>query len=274
MVDQTLLDDVKNLLEHGFDDDRILKQILRACQRDEVISNYERNYVTRLVETHLKKKPSFSVDDSNDSSSYSTSSPQQHPSTSIPSSPTTTTTTPPTPNTVPPLTSKSLQIQPLPKPSSKSFFNSKKGKILLGIGIVITLIIIITAAAFLYLANSITNDGVGTIDVTGPGGVTPIGSPPTALAGTLVQTDASLYMHKDLISISGAFNSNPGTAVYLSIEDPTGAVVWDEQLFLKSNKEFSTITIAGGIGWDDSGSYTLIAETDTDVVTTIFSFTR
>lgn len=52
-----LIDDVKALLDKDFEDDRILKQILRACQNDEVISNYERNYVKKLVEKHLRKKP-------------------------------------------------------------------------------------------------------------------------------------------------------------------------------------------------------------------------
>ena len=40
-----------------FGDDRILKQIARACKNNEVISNYERNYVQKLAEQHLGKKP-------------------------------------------------------------------------------------------------------------------------------------------------------------------------------------------------------------------------
>ena len=43
-----LLDDVKALLDEDFGDDRILKQICRACENNEVISNYERNYVTKI----------------------------------------------------------------------------------------------------------------------------------------------------------------------------------------------------------------------------------
>ncbi len=52
-----LLDDVKALLDKDFGDDRILKQICRACENDEVISNYERNYVEKLAEKHLGRKP-------------------------------------------------------------------------------------------------------------------------------------------------------------------------------------------------------------------------
>ena len=55
----SLIDDVKALLNKDFGDDRILKQICRACERDEVISNYERNYVRKLAEKHLGKKPEF-----------------------------------------------------------------------------------------------------------------------------------------------------------------------------------------------------------------------
>ena len=52
-----LLDDVNSLLDGDFGDDRILKQISRACKNNEVISNYERNYVQKLAEQHLGKKP-------------------------------------------------------------------------------------------------------------------------------------------------------------------------------------------------------------------------
>jgi hypothetical protein len=52
----SLLDDVTSLLEGDFGDDRILKQIARACKNNEVISNYERNYVQKLTEQYLGKK--------------------------------------------------------------------------------------------------------------------------------------------------------------------------------------------------------------------------
>ncbi|RMW33115.1 MAG: hypothetical protein EA437_07270, partial [Candidatus Nitrosomarinus sp.] len=55
-----LLDDVNSLLDGDFGDDRILKQIARACKNNEVISNYERNYVQKLAEQHLGRKPQTS----------------------------------------------------------------------------------------------------------------------------------------------------------------------------------------------------------------------
>jgi hypothetical protein len=56
-MSDSLIDDVKALLDTDFGDDRILKQIFRACQNNEVISNYERNYVLELAEKHLGKIP-------------------------------------------------------------------------------------------------------------------------------------------------------------------------------------------------------------------------
>ena len=56
-MDDSLFDDVTSLLDGDFGDDRILKQISRACKNNEVISNYERNYVQKLAEQYLGKKP-------------------------------------------------------------------------------------------------------------------------------------------------------------------------------------------------------------------------
>ncbi len=52
-----MIDDVKELLDRKKGDERILKQIHRACENDEVISNYERNYVRKLAEEHLGRGP-------------------------------------------------------------------------------------------------------------------------------------------------------------------------------------------------------------------------
>ena len=52
-----LIDDVKTLLDKEKGDKRILKQICRACENNEVISNYERNYVRKLVEKYLGRVP-------------------------------------------------------------------------------------------------------------------------------------------------------------------------------------------------------------------------
>ena len=56
MVDQ-IIDDVKALLDKDYGEKRILEQILRAAENNEVISNYERNYVRKLAEKYLDQKP-------------------------------------------------------------------------------------------------------------------------------------------------------------------------------------------------------------------------
>ena len=52
-----LIDDVQALLDKEKGDERILKQIFRACENNEVISNYERNYVRNLAEKYLGRAP-------------------------------------------------------------------------------------------------------------------------------------------------------------------------------------------------------------------------
>ena len=235
MTDSSLLDDVKALLDHGFEDDRILKQIYRACQRDEVISNYERNYVRKLTELHLRKRPQFDL-----------------PSESANSAP------PPVPDVVLPQTRNTLQIQPLQTTSSSSsFFSSKKRKRVLGLSIIIILGISIAAAT-------------ATLTITEPGTIDPVVPP---ISDTLsVQTDLPSYAHKDLISISGT--SNTDGFVNLIVENSNYETVWQEQLSLKNNRGFSTLIIAGGSGWENSGIYTLTVENDTGSTFVTFSFTR
>ena len=52
-----MIDDVEALLGGDFGDDRILRQIRRACRNGEVVSNYERSYVRDLAEKHLRARP-------------------------------------------------------------------------------------------------------------------------------------------------------------------------------------------------------------------------
>ncbi|MCH8975045.1 MAG: hypothetical protein IH791_00505, partial [Thaumarchaeota archaeon] len=49
-----ILDDVKKLLDAEAGDKSVLEQIKRAAENNEVISNYERNYVAKLIDEHFK----------------------------------------------------------------------------------------------------------------------------------------------------------------------------------------------------------------------------
>ena len=117
-----LLDNVNSLLDGDFGDDRILKQIARACKNNEPISNYERNYVQKLAEQYLGKKPEITNVTIPDDSMDDDSMPEIE-------------------------TSISSQIF-ASQPSSSSNFNLKNSKLLLGFGGA-ALIIIIAAAILL-----------------------------------------------------------------------------------------------------------------------------
>lgn len=53
----TILDDVKDLLLKEKGDQKVLERIKRAAENDEVISVYERDYVKKLIEQHIRPKP-------------------------------------------------------------------------------------------------------------------------------------------------------------------------------------------------------------------------
>ena len=220
-----LLDDVNSLLDGDFGDDRILKQIARACKNNEVISNYERNYVQKLAEQHLGKKPITTI-------KKSTTVTTEIPKIDIP-------------KPEPTISTTSSQFTQNPK-------NSKNSKLFLGFGGV-ALIAIIAAALLLSNIDSSTSNSVTEIKVQ-----------------LSIQTDLSSYAYKDLISINGmSENSN---VVNLSIKNQDDKLVWAEQVSVKNSGIYSTLAIAGGVGWENSGTYTLEADNGSEIKSTNFSF--
>ena len=232
----SLLDDVTSLLNGDFGDDRILKQIARACKNNEVISNYERNYVQKLAEQYLGKKPVIA--------------------------PSTLTKTTPSlkPDVIMPKIEPSIQSQTLQSPSLQSNSNSnsksnlKNSRLLLGFG-GIAIVIIIAVAIF----SSINIDPVSSNPV------------PEIKLQLSVQTDLTSYNLKDIISINGvSYNSK---IVNLSIKNSDNKLVWAEQISVKDNGLYSTLAIAGGTGWDVSGTYTLNVDNGSEIKSINFSFT-
>ena len=229
----SLLYDVKALLDKDFGDDRILKQIFRACENNEVISNYERNYVRKLAEKYLGKRPEIVqtqipviekpiVPDVNLSEIPSVLKPQI-------------------------LQSTSPQI---------SYSKSKNLKIMLGVSSIALVIIIAAVVSFANISD---------ISKT-------IETPTTSNSITLsIQTDLSSYNKKDLISISGI--SDTSGTVNLSIENQSNELVWAEQVSIKNNGRYSTLAIAGGPGWETSGTYTIKVDNGVDTKSNKFSFT-
>jgi len=212
----SLLDDVTSLLEGDFGDDRILKQIARACKNNEAISNYERNYVQKLAEQYLGKKAEI-------------------------------------PSSIEPEIESSIQNQTLQSQVSRSP-GLKNPKLILGFGGVALVIIIVAAIAFSSNSDSFTSDPKSEIQLT-----------------LTIQTDLSSYSHKDIISISGTCTNSE--IVNLSIKNEKNNLVWAEQLSIKNNGMYSTLAIAAGSGWENSGTYTVTVDSGSEIKLIKFSFT-
>ena len=222
-----LLDDVNSLLDGDFGDDRILKQIARACKNNEVISNYERNYVQKLAEQYLGKKPE--------------NVPIEKPETPL------------ILDVVIPKIEPSTSSQILESQTSRNS-NSKKLKLFLGFaGIGLVAII---AAVLLVSSNtdSISSDSLPPIKIE-----------------LSVQSDLSSYSQTDLISINGV--SVNSKFVNLSIMNSSNELVWAEQVSVKNDGKYSTLAIAGGSGWENSGSYKIEVDNGSNIKSITFSFT-
>ena len=219
-----LLDDVNSLLDGDFGDDRILKQIARACKNNEVISNYERNYVQKLAEQHLGKKP------------LSNKKPE--------------TITPEIPKIEIPKPEPLVTTQ-LSQPTNN--LKSKNSKLFLGFGGIAVVIII--AAAFL-LSNNIDSSQSNIVS--------------EIKIKLSVQTDLSSYSKSDLISINGV--SQNSNIVNLSILNQNNDLVWAEQVSVKSDGGYSTLAIADGEGWENSGTYNIKVEDGTEIKSIKFTF--
>ena len=230
-----ILDDVQALMDKEFGDKRILEQILRAAKNDEVISNFERNYVRKLPEKHLGKKPP--VEKSFEE-----------------------------PKPIPVITQEPIQqkptqpIQTWSEPPKISKSGSKNTTVLMGVGIASLIIIIIAAVS---LSN--TSDLTPTIK--------PDQTPKTTSSSSfLIKTDQSSYSTGDIISITGSSKIAFGNQVNISIKNSDGDLVWTEQVDVKRDGEFTTLTFAGGFGWEKSGTYTIIAQSNSETTSNTFSF--
>ena len=226
-----ILDDVQTLLDKELGDKRILEQIQRAAQNNEVISNFERNYIRKLAEKHLGRKP------------------PEPPKQIIPD-----VVIPPTSSII-----ESQTVQTWSTPSKRKKSSSNNTKFILGGGLAALVIIIIAAASL----SGISDNSSGTIE--------PNQTPNTPKSFS-IKTDSSSYQKGDIISISGESNLSFGNSVILSIENSKDELVWSEQANVKSDGQFSTLTFAGGFGWEESGTFTIMAESDSEKITNTFSF--
>jgi len=227
-----IVDDVQTLLDKELGDKRILEQIQRAAQNNEVISNFERNYVRKLAEKHLGRQP-----------------PEQ-PKQTIPDV------------IIPPVSSidkpQTLQTWSTPSKVKKSGVNNTQ--IILGGGFAALAVIIIAVVSLSGISDS------------SPGTIVPDQTPNTPKSFS-IKTDFPIYQKGDIISINGNSNLSFGNSVILSIVNSKNVIVWSEQANVKSNGQFATLTFAGGFGWEESGTFTIIAESDSENISDTFSFT-
>ena len=225
-----LIDDVKTLLDKEKGDERILKQICRACENNEVISNYERNYVRKLTEKYLGRTPLVEE--------------KQH-----------TEEKPVISDVIFSSTPSKQEIQSSETTYSQIIkLKSKNTKMLLGMGGAILAIIAIIGMSLSGVSYIESNNSQIPID-----------------SSTLsIQTDLPTYQKGDIISISGM--SDTSGKINISIENPDSQLVWSEQISVKSDGKFSTLAIAGGPGWDKSGTFTIKVENNLETTSKTFSF--
>ena len=79
-------------------------------------------------------------------------------------------------------------------------------------------------------------------------------------SGLSIQMDDSSYQIAEIISISGNIKNTTDGAVEISIINSNGYKIWNEFVNIKNNGEFSTLSIAGGNGWENIGEYILKAQ--------------
>ena len=131
--------------------------------------------------------------------------------------------------------------------SSSSLFsgsNNKKLGILAGVAAAIALVVVVGFSA-----------STDQIDITTVSDIIPSSTPQI-----IINVDGSSYETADIISVSGSIKSADGKSVELSIENTSGDKIWREYIDIKNNGQFSTLIIAAGFGWDDSGTYVLKAQ--------------
>lgn len=227
-------DYVKELLEKELGDERILSQILRALENGEVINNFEINYVTGLAERHLGKKRPRPP-----AAAPAAAPAPQQPAAGPKAAPQ------PVPVRRPAASLASLQKKPAKKRKRRLGFLKNK-KVLLG------------AAGLAVL--------VAIAGIAGNAAPAPPPPPPELT----VDTDLTSYSTGDFVTITGTSDAD---AVLIKIANTAGESVWTERVST-SDGSYSTLMIAGGLGWEDSGTYLLGVEDGSDTTSATFLFSN
>jgi len=236
-MDSFIVEDVNALLKLKKGDPSRLNHIKDLCEANEIVSLSDRKYIERLASQYLskfeQKKPKsqdkprlIPIEESISTPKTFETDASKHQTDLL----------------------KEVQITEdvdSKKILSKPFDLSSNKKILLGAGAIILAIILVYTVGIAYDGTQIPYDSDTKSDT---------------LQEFSLETDESSYETADIISISGQIFSSSSGTVRLSIENENSKVVWAENLNIKNDGNFSTLLIAGGTGWENSGKYTLNAE--------------
>ena len=244
-MDYFIVEDVNELLKLKKGDSSRLNNIKEACESNEIISISDRKYIERLTSQYLRPtlqkksktpdKPKFiPIEEPKDLSREENTDFETNQISNIEK---------------PQIYEKSLISENSNEEKISKEFNFKPNKkILLAIAS-------ITLAFILIGVIIIGNDGIQPSNNSEP-------IPSKTLPDFSLQIDNSKYDASDIISISGKTSSSSTGTVRLFIENEKNKLIWSENVNLKNNGEFSTLLIAGGIGWENSGKYFLNVEHD------------
>ncbi len=228
-----ILDDVRELLRQGRGDPRLLERVRRAAEQGEVISVYERQYVEGLVAKYIRPEHDAPA----------------------PPPPTFRASTYDTP----------ARAAPGKRPAARAGRGRAMPARLRPSKKVAVIIVVLAAALSVVMA---AGTGLIAIDIPIPDGIG-AGTEPAA-QGLTVEPDSASYSSGDIISISGS--SDSGGDVMLSISNAGGQEVWTEAVQPKPDGTYSTLSIAGGTGWEMGGQYTLEAAQGDATTTAVFGF--
>ena len=236
-MDSFIVEDVNALLKLKKGDPSRLNHIKDLCEANEIVSLSDRKYIERLASQYLskfeQKKPKsqdkprlIPIEESISTPKTFETDASKHQTDLL----------------------KEIQITEdvdSKKILSKPFDLSSNKKIILGAGAIILAIILVYTVGIAYDGTQIPYDSDTKSDT---------------LQEFSLETDESSYETSDIISISGQISSSSSGTVRLSIENENSKLIWAENLNIKNDGNFSTLLIAGGTGWENSGKYTLNAE--------------
>ena len=236
-MDSFIVEDVNALLKLKKGDPSRLNHIKDLCEANEIVSLSDRKYIERLASQYLskfeQKKPKsqdkprlIPIEESISTPKTFETDASKHQTDLL----------------------KEVQITEdadSKKILSKPFDLSSNKKIILGAGAIILAIILVYTVGIGYDGTQIPYDSDTKSDT---------------LQEFSLETDESSYETSDIISISGQISSSSSGTVRLSIENENSKLIWAENLNIKNDGNFSTLLIAGGTGWENSGKYTLNAD--------------